>query len=150
MPQRHLIVPALAALLLAASVGTAAGQQQSTPGVAQEVLARGHTDQADVVDGPADVYIGSVQLLPGASYAGWHTHPGPVWVVVSTGELAVYGPDTCRTVYAAGSAYLAEPATAYDLRNESSAPTLLFFSGVIPAGQPPTVQAAAPATTSSQ
>ena len=148
MPQR-LVVPALAALVLAASVSTVSGQQP-TPGVAQEVLARGHADQADVVDGAADVYIGSVQLLPGASYAGWHTHPGPVWVVVSTGELAVYGPDTCKTVYAAGSAYLAEPDTTYDLRNESTAPTVLFFSGVIPAGQPPTVPATAPATTCSQ
>jgi hypothetical protein len=149
MPQRLVVVPALAALLLATSVSTVWGQQ-ATPGVAQEVLARGHADQADVVDGPADVYIGSVQLLPGTSYAGWHSHPGPVWVVVSTGELAVYGPDTCKTVYAAGSAYLAEPDTTYDLRNESTAPTVLFFSGVIPAGQPPTVPATAPATTCSQ
>ena len=149
MRQRRVAVPALAAVVLAASVSTVSGQQP-TPGVAQEVLARGHADQADVVDGPADVYIGSIQLLPGASYAGWHTHPGPVWVVVTTGELAVYGPDTCKTVYAAGAAYLAEPATTYDLRNESTEPTVLFFSGVIPAGQPPTAQAAAPATSCSQ
>ena len=121
--------------------------QPPIPPVAQELLARGHTDQADEVGGPADVYIGSIQLLPGASYAGWHTHPGPVWVVVNTGELTVYGPDNCPTVYAAGSAYLAQPDTIYDLRNEGSDPTLLFFSGVIPAGQPPTAPASAPTTT---
>jgi hypothetical protein len=68
-------------------------------------------------------------------------------VVVNAGELAVYGPDGCRTVQPAGTAYLAEADTAYDLRNESSQPTVLLFSGVIPAGQPPTVQAPAPSAT---
>jgi hypothetical protein len=140
------IASAIVALALLASGGTAAAQQP-TPGVAQEVLARGRADQADAVNGPADVYIGSIQLLPGVSYVGWHTHPGPVWVVVSVGELAVYGPDGCRTAYAAGSAYLAEPATTYDLRNEGTEPAVLFFSGVIPAGQPATVQAKAPVAT---
>jgi hypothetical protein len=140
------IASALVALAVLASADTAAAQQP-TPGVAQEVLARGRADEADAVNGPADVYIGSIQLLPGVSYAGWHSHPGPVWVVVTLGELAVYGPDNCRTAYAAGSAYLAQPAAAYDLRNEGSEPVVLFFSGVIPAGQPATVQAAAPATT---
>jgi hypothetical protein len=148
MRQRH-VSAALAALFLVASVSTASGQQ-ATPGWPRRSSPGGHTDQADAVDGSANVYIGSIQLLPGASYAGWHTHPGPVRVVVSTGELAVSGPDSCKSVYAAGSAYLAEPATTYDLRNESTAPTALFFSSVIPAGQPPTVQAAAPTTPCSQ
>src|SRR5712691_3429741 len=99
------------AVVVALVVTTATASAQQTPGVAQEVLARGRADQADAVDGPADVYIGSIQLLPGISYAGWHSHPGPVWVVVSVGNLAVYGPDNCRTAYTAGSAYLAEPST---------------------------------------
>ena len=138
-------VPAVAALSLFATVGVASAQQQQpAPGVAQEVLARGRADQADQVGGPADVYIGSIQLLPGVSYTGWHTHPGPTWVVVTVGELTVYGPDNCPSVYAAGSAYLAQPDTTYDLRNASSNPIVLFFSGVVPAGQAPTAPATAP------
>ena len=34
-----------------------------------------------------------------------------------------------------------------DLRNEGAQLTVLFFSGVIPAGQPPTIQASAPTAT---
>ncbi len=141
-PFRSIAGPIAAVFALVVTTTTVSAQQ--TPGVAQEVLARGRADQAAAVDGPADVYIGSIQLLPGVSYAGWHSHPGPVWVVVTVGDLAVYGPDNCRTAYTAGSAYLAETATPYDLRNEGTEPTVLFFSGVIPAGQPPTIQAAAP------
>jgi hypothetical protein len=144
-PYRSIAGPIAAVLALVVTTAMASAQQ--TPGVAQEVIARGRADQAAAGDGPADVYIGSIQLLPGVSYAGWHSHPGPVWVVVSVGELAVYGPDNCRTAYTPGSAYLAEAATSYDLRNEGTEPTVLFFSGVIPAGQPPTVRATAPAAT---
>src|SRR5919204_2119877 len=133
MPVSRFATAAFIVLALAGSVGTT-WAQQTTPGVAQEVLGRGRAEQAEAVGGPADVYVGSIQLLPGASYAGWHTHPGPVWVIVSVGKLAVYGPDSCRTAYPAGSAYLAQPDTAYDLRNEGVSPTVLFFSGVIPAG----------------
>jgi quercetin dioxygenase-like cupin family protein len=90
------------------------------------------------------VYIGTIDVGPGASYAGWHTHPGPVWVVIVSGQLALYGPDACKTVYDEGSAYLAEPNTTYDLENESDAPLQLQFAGVIPKGQRPTVPAHAP------
>jgi quercetin dioxygenase-like cupin family protein len=127
---------------------TASGALSRTQAdVSTDVVARGNLDHADAVDGPATVYIGSIQMAPGSSYAGWHMHPGPVWVVVSSGELALYGPDACRTTYAAGAAYLAEPQTVYDLRNETDQPLELHFAGVIPAGQPPTMPAAAPGAT---
>src|SRR5437660_4146937 len=89
-PSRSIAGPIAAVLALVVTTSIASAQQ--TPGVAQEVLASGRADQAAAVGGPADVYIGSIQLVPGVSYAGWHSHPGPVWVVVSVGELAVYGP----------------------------------------------------------
>jgi quercetin dioxygenase-like cupin family protein len=124
--------------------GATAGGAFAQADVSTDVVARGNLD---VGDGPQTVYIGSIQMAPGSSYAGWHMHPGPVWVVVSSGELALYGPDACRTTYAAGAAYLAEPQTVYDLRNETDQPLELHFAGVIPAGQPPTLPAAAPSTT---
>lgn len=109
------------------------------PGVTQDVTARGRVDYTDAVGGPADVYVGWIRMDPGSTYGGWHTHPGPVWVALTAGELAVYGPDACRTLYLAGDAYIAEANTLYDLRNESSEPVELWFAGIIPAGQPPTV-----------
>jgi Cupin domain len=131
----------LAVVALFGATATGAFAQSD---VTTDVVARGNLDHAQVIDGPATVYIGSIHMPPGTSYAGWHMHPGPVWVIVSSGELSLYGPDACRTAYGAGTAYLAEPQTAYDLRNESDQPLELQFAGVIPAGQPPTMPAADP------
>ena len=142
---RHTTWLLTAVLLLALAAAPAAAAQATDPGVTQEVLARGTVEYAAAVDGPATVYIGSVELAPGSRYGDWHTHPGPVWVVVTSGELALYGPDGCRGSYPAGAAYLAEPNTLYDLRNETTEPLRLYFSGIIPAGQPPTLPASPPA-----
>jgi len=134
-------VAASAALAIAFSVGIVSAQ---FPGVTQEVLGRGRLDFSDVLGGPADVYVGSIRMDPGSTYGGWHTHPGVVWVVVNAGELSVYGPDGCRAAYGAGSAYVAEPDTLYDLRNETASTVELAFAGVIRAGQPATSLAEAP------
>jgi quercetin dioxygenase-like cupin family protein len=133
------------ALWLVAASGAAA--EPANQDVTTQVTAQGDIDDSDAVGGPATIYIGTIDISPGASYAGWHTHPGPVWVVIVGGQLAVYGPDGCRTEYNSGSAYLAEPNTTYDLENESDAPLQLQFAGVIPKGQRPTIPAPAPSAT---
>lgn len=135
---RLLVLGILGAIL---STGIVRAQLE---GVTQQVFARGTMDYSAAVDGPAEVYVGAIRIEPGSSYGGWHTHPGPVWVVVSNSELAVYGPGGCRTTYPAGYAYLAEPDTPYDLRNETMEPLELVFAGVIRAGQRPTLPALDP------
>lgn len=117
------------------------------PGIEQEVLARGAIEYAAAVEGPADVYMGTIRMEAGSRYGRWHVHPGPVWVVVTAGELAVYGPDRCRTTYGVGSAYLAEPDTLYDLFNETEDVVALVFTGVIRSGDPPTIFIDGPGTT---
>jgi hypothetical protein len=114
------------------------------PGVAQELIARGQAPYAAEVDGAADVIIGSIVMSPGSRYGEWHTHPGPVWLVVKSGELAVYGPDGCRSLQQAGSAFATEPDAAYDLRNEGAAPVEFVFAGIVPAGENPTVPTSDP------
>lgn len=116
-------------------------------GVSQELIGWGRTDYAAAVGGPADVYVGRITMEPGSSYGGWHTHPGAVWVVITAGELAVYGPDACRTVYREGMAYLAEPDALYDLRNETMGPVELAYAGVIRSGEAGTIPAEAPMAT---
>jgi quercetin dioxygenase-like cupin family protein len=130
---RH--IPVIAALLILALPASSAFAQA----VNTDVVARGDLDYSDATGGPATVYIGSIDMAPGSSYGGWHIHPGPVWVVVTAGQLAVYGPDGCRTEYGASAAYLAEANVLYDLRNETDQPLQLHFAGVIPAGQRPTI-----------
>jgi quercetin dioxygenase-like cupin family protein len=132
-------LPRSLALAICLVALTATGVFAQATGVTTDVLARGDLDYSDQTGGPATVYIGVIEMARGTSYAGWHTHPGPVWVVVTSGQLAVYGPDGCRTEYASGAAYLAQADTLYDLRNETDQPVRLEFAGVIPAGEAPTI-----------
>src|SRR5258707_12191209 len=116
---RMALIAALGLLLTTVS-GVAA--QATSSGVTTQILSQGDIDFSDAVGGPATVYIGSIDMPPGTTYAGWHTHPGPVWVVVRSGELALYGPDGGRTSYAEGMAYLAQPQTAYHLPKGTGQP----------------------------
>ena len=119
--------------------------QAQFDGVYQDLIGRGQLEFSEAVGGPADVYVGWIAMDPGSTYGGWHTHPGPVWVVVVNGELSVYGADGCRRLYAAGTAYVAQADTLYDLRNESDQPVELAFAGVFRAGQPASTAAEPPA-----
>ena len=88
-----------------------------------------------------DIAVSNVVVAPGGS-SGWHSHPGPVLVVVKTGTITFYrfgkhggqnGDDengdngtngqTCSTtVYPAGSAFVEVPAPGHVMlaRNEGS------------------------------
>ena len=131
----------LALFLGGITIGVAHAQM---PGVAQALIARGQTPYAAEVIGPADVIVGSIMMDPGSRYGDWHTHPGPVWLVVKSGELAVYGPDGCRSLQPAGSAFATGPDAPYDLRNEGTTPVELVFSGIVRAGENPTVSISDP------
>lgn len=137
---------AVLAVLMTLVLSTDVAQAQFD-GVYQDVIGRGRLEYSEAVGGPADVYVGWILMDPGSTYGGWHTHPGPVWVVINGGELALYGPDGCRTLYSAGAAYVARPDTLYDLRNEGTQPLELAFAGVFRAGQPATMAAEAPDVT---
>jgi hypothetical protein len=141
MLMRRSLIAAFGVWLLATS-GVAA--EPASQNVTTQVTAQGDMDYSDAVGGPATVYIGTIDMGPGASFSGWHTHPGPVWIVIVSGQLALYGPDGCRTAYDEGSAYLAELNTIYDLENESDELLRLQFAGVIPKDQRPTMPAHAP------
>jgi hypothetical protein len=104
---------------------------RSTDGFDVEIKAKDSTDIA----------VSNVVVAPGGS-SGWHSHPGPVLVVVKTGAITFYragkhggqnGDDenggnganasTCsRTVYPAGSAFVEVPAPGHTMlaKNEGS------------------------------
>jgi hypothetical protein len=88
-----------------------------------------------------DIAVSNVVVAPGGS-SGWHSHPGPVLVVVKTGAITFYragkhsgldgddenrdngakGPTCTRTVYPAGSAFVEVPAPGHVMlaKNEGS------------------------------
>jgi quercetin dioxygenase-like cupin family protein len=57
---------------------------------------------------PSEAFVQKIVIAPGG-HTGWHTHPGPVVVVVASGALTYYPADdpTCTGItYPAGSAFV--------------------------------------------
>lgn len=54
--------------------------------------------------GPSDVLQSLLVFQPGGD-TGWHTHPGPVVVVVKSGALTEYESNGCVVVHPAGSVF---------------------------------------------
>ena len=101
---------------------------------------------ADAKDA-SQVALQSFTFAPGGS-TGWHSHPGPVVVLVMSGELTYYqgsGPCVGR-VYPAGTAFLDSGTGAPTFaRNESAGTTqtsVVYFG--VPEGASPRIDEPAP------
>jgi quercetin dioxygenase-like cupin family protein len=71
---------------------------------------KGSQDGADVVrvNGAQETVMQQIVIGPGG-HTGWHSHPGPVVVLVKSGELTFYSGDdpTCTgRTYSAGEAFI--------------------------------------------
>lgn len=93
-----------------------------------------------------DVEVRTLTFAPGA-YTGWHSHPGPVILVLKSGTLTVYDPlvNGCAPVtHTAGSAFI-EGTTPHYVRNEGTVDAetgLVFF---LPTGAARRIDETAPA-----
>jgi hypothetical protein len=118
---------------------------RSTDGFDVEIKAQDNTDIA----------VSNVVVAPGGT-SGWHSHPGPVLVIVKTGTITFYragkhggqngddanghnGPNepTCsRTDYPAGSAFVEVPAPGHVMlaKNEGSAEATVTATYFAPPG----------------
>ena len=112
---------ALAAALLALAAFAASTMASPASGVVGTLLARGtypsydlKTDPKSPIDfkaktkEPTDVVVQRHDYQPGAT-TGWHTHPGPVYITVTAGQLTFYERDdpTCTPhVVSAGQGYV--------------------------------------------
>ncbi len=111
---------ALATLVvLAITTATVAGIAVATPGsgvIAAPILSRGAMKDAvtmklkwrtahgiDVANlgNPSDVVIQHVVLGP-SGHTGWHTHPGPVFVMVEAGDFILYDSKCGQRTYTTG------------------------------------------------
>ncbi|HWD71879.1 MAG TPA: cupin domain-containing protein [Actinomycetota bacterium] len=79
-------------------------------GVTSAILAKGSLGEKVKIRtrGPSDLVFQEVDLAPGG-FTGWHTHPGPLLVVVKTGTLSHLDAQCHVQTYAAGKAF-SEPA----------------------------------------
>jgi hypothetical protein len=118
---------------------------RSTDGFDVEIKARSNTDIA----------VANVVVAPGGT-SGWHSHPGPVLVIVKTGTITFYragkhggqdgddenddngrnAPTCSRTVYPAGSAFVEVPAPGHVMlaKNEGSTEATVTATYFAPPG----------------
>jgi quercetin dioxygenase-like cupin family protein len=84
----------------------------------------------------AQIAVIKFTIAPGGFF-GWHTHGGPVWVVIAAGELTLYDSDdtTCTgRVHKPGSAFLDAGNHVHNARNEGVNPVVVYGTFMLPAG----------------
>ena len=133
-PQQPPFRTAFLALMLTIVSSVAVAQAQGT-GVTSQPLGFGQAPYADAVAGPADVAVARITLEPGRG-SGWHSHPGPGWVIVTVGTLSLYRLDGCQAGYPAGTAFLEEPGDVHEVRNDTTESVEFLVSFTLPAGAP--------------
>jgi quercetin dioxygenase-like cupin family protein len=143
---RQAITAAIVLLGLAALAAVALASSAS--GVTPTVLARGTYDSFKVrsspqgpgdfkaeAKAPTDIVVRKHDYLPGA-YTGWHSHPGPVFITVTQGQITFYEYDdsTCTPhVVSAGQGYV-DTGQGHIARNETGRPAQDVSVIVAPVG----------------
>jgi quercetin dioxygenase-like cupin family protein len=133
----------VAAFALVVFVGDARGQ---LAGVQIIPLAQGSSPDKNVVlhiKGPSDVLQADLIFQPGGQ-TGWHTHPGPVVVVIKSGALTEIHENGCTTVHPAGSVFFEEADVVHNAINQTGGVTEVFATFMSPAGAPPLIPAGNP------
>lgn len=93
-----------------------------------------------------DIAVSTIVVAPGG-HSGWHYHPGPVLVVVTSGTVTFYhGNDpTCTgTVHTAGTSFIEEGGDVGIARNEGTVNSTIVATFFVPKGSPTRIDAAAP------
>ncbi|MCV0402560.1 MAG: cupin domain-containing protein [Chloroflexi bacterium] len=102
------------------------------------------------VKNSADAIVQQVTIGPGAM-TGWHSHHGPVVVVVAEGTMTLYqsdDPSCTGETYSAGQVFV-DPGqgNAHNARNEGSTGVVLYATYFdVPPGAGPGIPAANPGT----
>jgi quercetin dioxygenase-like cupin family protein len=106
----------------------------STPGsgVVGPVLARGTLEgkaKLKITSAESDVVVQQLTIAPGG-HTGWHSHHGPVVVLVTSGELTLYRAEDkkCRPhSYPTGHSFIDYGRGAVHIaRNEGTEPVVLY------------------------
>ena len=95
---------------------------------------------------PVDVVVATIAIDAGGTM-GWHTHPGPGFVQVTSGTARFYeadDPSCTPTVVTAGHAWLDRGEVTHVVRNETNSPLTLVVTLLIPPGSQPRIDEPAP------
>jgi quercetin dioxygenase-like cupin family protein len=77
-------------------------------------------------------------------HTGWHSHPGPVFVMISKGEMTLEQSDGSSAVYPAGTGFVEEPDRVHKASNEGDVELEFDAFIVIPVGAPVRIDQPAP------
>jgi len=140
-------------LLLLTALSLGVGNVLATPpsGVTTENIGSGPFDEMKVhvktghwkvhldTKGDSDLNIVRNTVIPGGTF-GWHTHPGPCFVMVLSGAATVYEGDdrTCTPeVVPAGASFVDSPGPQGHLvRNEGAVDLVVVVARLVPHGAP--------------
>ncbi|HLK47964.1 MAG TPA: cupin domain-containing protein [Bryobacteraceae bacterium] len=112
-------------------------------------LAQGFSTQQEIhiqAHGPNDVLQAQLVFQPGGD-TGWHTHPGPVVVVVKSGALTEIHKNGCVSVHPAGSVFFESAGEVHRAINQTGAVSEVYATFISPAGAPPLQPAGDPGGT---
>lgn len=89
--------------------------------------------------GPADLVTVEGTFEKGGGSAGWHTHPGPVFVIVRSGTLTVWDENCKGRRYSKGDAFFEQgPDHSMLVKNESPTEDATFYATfIVPVGANP-------------
>lgn len=133
------------ALLVVALAGVAAFAAGTVYAISVEVPARGtfvsKKDKVELTRGiarligePADAAVQKLLLEPGEG-PSWHTHAGPVTVIVKSGSFTLVDDDCSETTFTAGQVFVDEGfGHVHRAFNPGPGTTEIWAFYVIPAG----------------
>ena len=93
-----------------------------------------------------DIAVANITVVPGGT-SGWHSHPGPVLVVVKTGALTFYradDPSCSPTLRPAGTSFIEEGGVVHIARNEGAVDATTVATYFLPAAAAQRIDEAAP------
>ena len=142
---RRLGAAALVAAFILGLIGSGAARGQVS---ALQIipLAQGFSPENNLnlhVKGPSDVLQSLLVFQPGGD-TGWHTHPGPVVVVVKTGALTEYHSNGCVTVHPVGSVFFETKEEVHRAVNQTGGVAEVYATFISPTGTQPLIPASDP------
>ncbi|TMQ33598.1 MAG: cupin domain-containing protein, partial [Planctomycetota bacterium] len=96
--------------------------------------------------GNSDTYVAQIRIAPGGD-TGWHSHPGPVFALITAGTGSLYfadDPTFTPEVYAAGTGFVEAGGDVHILRNEGDTDLVVVALFLLPQGAPRRIDEPAP------
>jgi hypothetical protein len=93
-----------------------------------------------------DVAVANISILAGGS-SGWHSHPGPVLVVVKTGTITFYradNPNCAADVYGPGTSFTEQGGLIANATNQGTVDVVGVATFLAPPGAALRIDAAKP------